>query len=67
MAKCHGNCTVTTRVDRDMRELVDEEAEKRAIPRAELIRRVLDVYDASRCGNLTCPNCGTTADLGSVV
>jgi predicted RNA-binding Zn-ribbon protein involved in translation (DUF1610 family) len=50
-----------------MRELVDEEAEKRAIPRAELIRRVLDVYDASRCGNLTCPNCGTTADLGSVV
>lgn len=67
MSDCMGSITVATNVDGEMRELIDEEADKRAITPSEFLRRVLDVYKASEEGKLSCPSCGATADLTEAV
>lgn len=67
MAQCNGNLTLSTNVDGEMREFIDEEAEKRAITPTEFVRRILDLYRASDAGDLECPSCGVSADLGEAV
>jgi hypothetical protein len=57
MANCNGRLPVSAKVDREMRELLDEEAERLGVYRSEAVRRVLDHYAEAREGS-ACPHCG---------
>jgi hypothetical protein len=63
MADCFGDLTVTAKVDESMRDFVDAEASRCGVTRAEIIRRVLDDYRASRADQLKCPECGETLHI----
>ena len=58
MANCHGSITLSTNVDREMREFIEEEAEKKGVTSAEFLRRLFDVYRQSGQGELICAGCG---------
>lgn len=60
MSRCRGDLPVTAKVDRQMKQFLDEEADRCGVTRAELIRRVFDDYKASRDEDLECPNCEQT-------
>lgn len=57
MAQCNGRIPITAKVDADMRDLIDEDADRLGVYRAEVIRRVLDTYRESREDQLVCPHC----------
>lgn len=62
MAKCHGQIPLTTKVDREMLEYIDRNAEQAGISRAEFVRRMLDLYRAAdEAGE--CPECGTSLEF----
>lgn len=58
MSECMGELPVTSKVDRDMLDYVDDEAARFGVNRAEFLRRLLEDYRESRRENLDCPNCG---------
>lgn len=62
MSECHGRIPVTAKVDAEMRDLLDEDADRLGVHRSELIRRVLDNYAAARNDELECPSCGAGLD-----
>jgi hypothetical protein len=53
-----GDLPVSTKVDREMKEYLNQEADRLGITRAELIRRVFTLYRESRRENVDCPHCG---------
>lgn len=57
MAACQGDVPITTKVDEPMREFVDELAEDAGVSRAEVLRRLLELYHQSEEGHLECPSC----------
>lgn len=57
MADCHGTIPCSTKVDSSMREFIEDEAERLGISNAELHRRLLDFYRASRETETPCPHC----------
>jgi len=57
MSDCLGDLSVATKVDREMLEYVDSEAENLGITRSEFLRRMLDLYRESRRENADCPEC----------
>jgi hypothetical protein len=58
MSECRGRIAVTTKVDAEMRDRLENEAERIGVYRSEVIRRLLDTYAESADGELNCPNCG---------
>lgn len=46
-----------------MSQFVSEEAQRLGVSKAELQRRLLEAYEASRTGNATCEHCGETVDI----
>jgi negative regulator of replication initiation len=58
MSSCQGNVTATTKIDREMSEYIDAEAERLGLSRAEFLRRMFDLYRESRRENTECPHCG---------
>lgn len=58
MSECRGRIGVTTKVDAEMRDLLENESERVGVYRSEVIRRILDTYAESLDGELNCPSCG---------
>jgi negative regulator of replication initiation len=63
MSKCHGDVSLATKVDRDMSEYVDAQAERLGVSKAEFHRRLLELYQESRREETDCPHCGDTIVL----
>jgi hypothetical protein len=62
MAECHGQEPITTKVDQEMVDYIDESAAELGVSRAEFIRRMLDAArNAEEAGE--CPACGTELEL----
>lgn len=57
MSRCQGEIPVSTKVDRPMREFVEDEAARLGVSKTELLRRLLDTYRNSRAGNTPCEHC----------
>jgi hypothetical protein len=45
-------------VDREMREFIENEADRLGVTPTEFMRRLLEVYQESRAGNAPCDYCG---------
>lgn len=58
MADCKGTHPVTAKVDGEMRDAVDQDAEDLGWYRAEVVREALDVYVLLRRADFECPTCG---------
>lgn len=43
-AECRGSHTLSTRIDREMNEFLDRQAERAEVTKAEVVRRLLDLY-----------------------
>lgn len=64
MSRCHGQIPLTTKVDREMLEYIDQSAEDAGVSRAEFVRRMLDGYRAAEEAG-ECPECGTPLEIDS--
>lgn len=60
MSSCLGDIAATTKIDRDMSEYIDSEAERLGVSKAEFHRRLLELYRESRRENVECPHCEDT-------
>ena len=65
--ECVGRQTLSTKVDKEMFDWVDTRSDRAGIPRTEFLRRLLELYKASRERRVACPACGETQDYSSVV
>lgn len=63
MSQCMGDIPVSAKVDREMLEFLDGEADRLGITRAELMRRVFDLYRESRRETVDCPHCAETVKM----
>ena len=57
MSNCLGDIAATTKIDRDMSEFIDGEAERLGVSKAEFHRRLLEFYRDSRREKMDCPHC----------
>lgn len=57
MSDCIGQLNLATKVDRQMLEYVDGEAENLGVTRSEFLRRLLTLYRESRREQTECPHC----------
>lgn len=57
MSKCQGEIAVGTKVDRTMREFVEDEAARLGVSRAEFFRRLLETHRRMRAGMARCERC----------
>jgi len=58
MQRCQGSIPVGTKVDRPMREFVENEGDRLGMTTSELLRRLLLTYRESRAENTPCDHCG---------
>lgn len=63
MSSCQGELAATAKIDREMLEFVDSQAEQLGVNRSEFIRRLLELYRESRRENVDCPHCEETVVL----
>ena len=65
MSECMGTVSAGTKVDEEMRDFLDDEADRLGVTNAELHRLLLDFYRESRENDPNCPHCGepTTIEL----
>jgi metal-responsive CopG/Arc/MetJ family transcriptional regulator len=64
MSRCHGQLPISTKVDQEMLDYIDQSAEEAGVSRSEFIRRMLDGYRlAEEAGE--CPECGTNLEFES--
>lgn len=57
MAECMGAVPLSTKIDREMGDFLDAEAERLGTTKAELLRRLLDFYRESIESETYCPDC----------
>jgi len=57
MSECKGRIPVTAKVDAQMRELLDQDAEMLGVYRAEVAREAFDTYRYLREAEFQCPHC----------
>lgn len=57
MSECRGNIPVSAKVDAQMRDRIDAEAERLGVYRAEVVRRMLDAATELCEGDVSCPFC----------
>lgn len=57
MSECRGQRPVTAKVDAQMLDLLDNDAELVGVYRSELVRQVFDNYRELRRGEFQCPHC----------
>lgn len=60
---CKGRNTVTAKVDGEMREALDRDADRLGDFRADRIRDALMLYMSVRRGEFQCPTCGEPIQL----
>ena len=58
MNRCQGSIPVGAKVDRTMREFIEDEAERLGMTVSEFLRRLLIMYRESRAENTPCDHCG---------
>lgn len=58
LGRCNGNISVSSKVDREMREFVESEADRLGMSLSEFFRRLLMVYRMSRANEMECERCG---------
>lgn len=58
MSSCYGDLATTAKVDREMLEFLDSEADRLGVTRAEFMRRMMELYRDTRRENVDCPHCG---------
>lgn len=58
MSSCLGDIAASTKVDRDMAEYLDSEAQRLGISKSEFQRRLFELYRESRREDVDCPHCG---------
>jgi hypothetical protein len=63
MSDCKGRIPVTAKVDVEMRDLLDEEAERLGVYRAEVARMAFDVYGDLRRADFHCPHCENSVQI----
>lgn len=63
MTDCKGSHPVTAKVDGEMRDLLDEDAETLGRYRADVLREALDQYAALRRADFRCPHCENSIQL----
>lgn len=54
---------MTTRVDGDMEQLLDDDAELLGVYRSEVVRLALDEYWDLRMGEFVCPHCDNAIQI----
>jgi len=59
MSRCRGNISVSSKIDKEMLDYIDAEADRIGVSRAEFLRRLLELYQSSRREQEDCPECGT--------
>jgi negative regulator of replication initiation len=64
---CVGQQSLTAKVDKEMFDWVDTRADRAGVSRTEFLRRLLELYKASRERRVSCPSCGEAQDYSSVV
>ena len=57
MSDCKGRVPLTTKVNTEMRDLLEEDAERLGVYRAEVARRAFDCYRNLRRAEFRCPHC----------
>lgn len=62
-SECRGRLPVATKVDDDMEQLLDADAQMLGVYRAEVVRLALDEYRDLRHGDFACPHCGDRIQL----
>jgi hypothetical protein len=67
MSQCYGNETLSTKVDSDMRQFIEDGSAELGVSSAEFVRRVLDLYRRGALGDVDCPACEATLDLSAGV
>lgn len=63
MSECRGRITVATNVNREMRDLLERDAEMLGVYQAEVVREALDNYANLRRGDFVCPHCENTVQI----
>jgi hypothetical protein len=63
MSRCQGSIPVTTKVDRPMREFVENESDRLGVTPTEFMRRLLELYRDSRSGETACEHCGEPVEI----
>ena len=66
-SRCIGRETVSTKVDGEMRQWIEERADAAGVAVTELLRRLLDLYRASESDGFTCPYCDRPLRVGDEV
>ena len=67
VADCQGQKSLSTKVDAETIEFLDEQAAQAGVTRAEFVRRLLDAYQDSTTGSLSCGACGAPLNLAGVL
>lgn len=62
-SECLGRNTVSTKVDEEMLEFIQDQSDYYGVPTAEFLRRLLRVYQESQRGNIVCPSCSEEINL----
>lgn len=57
MSECKGRIPVTAKVDAEMRDLIDADAERLGVYRSEVARQAFDTYGRLRRAEFECPHC----------
>lgn len=57
MSECKGTVPVTAKIDAQMRDLLDDDAERLGVYRSEVAREAFDTYRYLREGDFQCPHC----------
>jgi len=60
MSQCRGSISVCSKIDKEMLEYIDAEAERLGVSRAEFLRRLLELYRDSRREQIDCPECSSS-------
>lgn len=63
LSRCQGQVPVGTHVDQAMSDFVTDEAHRLGVSKAELQRRLLEVYQQSRVGQTACEHCGGPVEI----
>jgi len=57
MSECKGHIPITTKVDAQMRDLLETDAERLGVYRSEVARQAFDTYAYLRRAEFECPHC----------
>jgi hypothetical protein len=62
-SRCRGRRPVTAKVDGDMEQLLQDDAELLGVYRSEIVRLALDEWWDLRMGEFECPHCSETIQI----